>query len=135
MRRPVKYKCSHPACKAQTDMGYCNKHRDYRRRRRFDKLRRSAAKRGVEATLSFEDYYALMDGATCFYCTRPVTLMTGSALDRIDSSLGYTLSNVVPCCSDCNSIKMANLTAMETREVIKTLRRIRKTGKRSPWLK
>lgn len=28
-----------------------------------------------------------------------------SGLDRIDSSLGYTYGNVVPCCGECNGMK------------------------------
>jgi hypothetical protein len=28
-------------------------------------------------------------------------------LDRIDSSKGYSISNVVPCCATCNKAKLA----------------------------
>jgi hypothetical protein len=39
----------------------------------------------------------------CDYCG----LMPARGLDRVDSSKGYTLDNVVPCCSTCNAAKMA----------------------------
>lgn len=30
-----------------------------------------------------------------------------NGIDRADNSIGYTPTNVVPCCSSCNRIKMA----------------------------
>jgi 5-methylcytosine-specific restriction endonuclease McrA len=46
----------------------------------------------------------------CTYCGAPPTIRYGSQLpvngiDRIDSSLAYTDSNVVACCKACNSAK------------------------------
>lgn len=77
--------------------------------------------------LKFEDFYKLSQ-MRCFYCNsypnNKVNIFTyakrkenhkfsGSefdfvynGLDRIDSSNGHELDNVVPCCSKCNSFKM-----------------------------
>lgn len=41
----------------------------------------------------------------CNYCGDPVLNSTGSSLDRLDSSKGYTITNVVPCCKYCNIAK------------------------------
>ena len=37
----------------------------------------------------------------CFYCNDNVKI----GIDRVDSSKGYTIDNVVPCCSKCNWMK------------------------------
>jgi hypothetical protein len=50
----------------------------------------------------------------CYYCGDPpsnkIPDRRGSyiynGLDRIDSSEGYTLDNVVPCCAWCNRMKL-----------------------------
>jgi 5-methylcytosine-specific restriction endonuclease McrA len=41
---------------------------------------------------------------TCHYCGNKII---GVGLDRIDSSIGYTIENCVPCCKDCNIMKNA----------------------------
>lgn len=53
--------------------------------------------------LSREDYYALLE-MPCHYCERPLN-GTGTGLDQIKPSEGYTYLNVVPCCMVCNVIK------------------------------
>lgn len=77
-----------------------------------------------EGNLSFEDFWQLSQ-LPCYYCeTAPNTTynaakddnkssqiakdtgdFTFNGLDRIDSSLPHTLSNVVPCCKWCNYAK------------------------------
>jgi hypothetical protein len=50
----------------------------------------------------------------CAYCNRqPFTIRKNvsgnfvyNGIDRVDSSKGYTLDNVVPCCKNCNRAKM-----------------------------
>ncbi len=51
-------------------------------------------------------------------------LYTG--LDRLDSSQGYTVGNVIPCCFECNSIKSNILSPAEMLEVAKALNNFRK---------
>jgi hypothetical protein len=57
-----------------------------------------AGKKKLEHTLSKEFIAALIKGG-CKYCGETELKMT---LDRIDNNLGYTESNVNPCCIRCN---------------------------------
>jgi len=38
----------------------------------------------------------------CYYCGSPIQTI---GLDRVDSSKGYMIDNVVPCCMVCNWMK------------------------------
>lgn len=51
----------------------------------------------------------------CAYCNRPINEIYQddvlwdikyNGIDRINSKIGYTMSNCVPCCSVCNTMKM-----------------------------
>jgi len=45
---------------------------------------------------------------SCTYCGGTSEFFSGfigNGIDRIDSSLGYAASNIVPCCSVCNKMK------------------------------
>jgi 5-methylcytosine-specific restriction endonuclease McrA len=44
---------------------------------------------------------------------RPLFIYNG--LDRIDSNLGYSVANCVPCCTKCNYAK-GNMTLLEFKE-------------------
>jgi hypothetical protein len=70
----------------------------------FDRYKRGAEKRGLEFSVTLEDYFWYSLSA-CQYCGNHETV---SGMDRVDSSLGYTLENVVPCCTMCNMMKWAN---------------------------
>ena len=41
----------------------------------------------------------------CFYCGDSIIMRTGTKLDRIDNSIGYTNENTVGCCGQCNIAK------------------------------
>lgn len=62
-----------------------------------------AKQRKLSWELSVEQYTELIN-KLCFYCNSTLELY-GTGLDRINSSLGYTLSNVVSCCRICNVMK------------------------------
>ncbi len=74
-----------------------------------------AKRRGKKFTLTYEDFLSICRMPKCFYCEVDLGRLpygpVGSRqsctklLDRVDSSLGYLPSNVVPCCERCNSIK------------------------------
>ncbi len=74
----------------------------------------AAKKRGIDWSLTKERVLELFSG-NCHYCGSPPSNVhkrtrTGkefiySGLDRVDSSKGYTLDNVVSCCKRCNSAK------------------------------
>lgn len=72
---------------------------------------------GIKNELSFEDYCKLVQ-QVCYYCGAEPELKVyahstkyneykakANGIDRINSSLGYSVRNCVPCCSRCNSAK------------------------------
>jgi len=62
----------------------------------------------------------------CYYCHGFFgKTTTGSGLDRVDNTKGYTVDNVVSCCHFCNRIKQDLLTAEENKEVIKLIKKLR----------
>ena len=63
----------------------------------------SYLKRAEQKNISFElslDEFTLIRNAMCTYCGG-----TGGTIDRIDSSIGYTIKNSAPCCRTCNTMK------------------------------
>lgn len=71
------------------------------------RYRRDADKRGYIFDLS-RDIFKKVIQEPCTYCgSEPVNgnKFKYSGLDRVDSSLGYVESNIVPCCKKCNKAK------------------------------
>jgi len=68
---------------------------------RFMKYRKSSKERNIKFDLTEEQFLQFWD-KRCFYCGLDVD---GVGLDRLDSSDGYILYNVVSCCSVCNRMK------------------------------
>lgn len=78
--------------------------------------RRGALSRGYSFEISSSDFSQLVESA-CHYCGVPPKTrfkniqaglrvqVTANGIDRIDSSIGYIKSNVVPCCKTCNLAK------------------------------
>jgi len=71
--------------------------------------RRNAEKSGKVFVLSVDEFKVLIFQA-CHYCDSPPSLRPTGAIpvngiDRVDSSIGYVLSNCVPCCTTCNKMK------------------------------
>ena len=81
----------------------------------FCKYRTFANRRNKAWSLSFEEFQSLIY-SPCFYCGRPPhqkmwvrgegkeILYTG--IDRINSSLGYTIDSALSSCGTCNRMKM-----------------------------
>lgn len=79
---------------------------------------RNRTKHGMDHMwdLSLENFRYICS-QNCFYCNQPPSneqndyakhnpsTLKYSSLDRLDSSKGYFLANVVPCCDDCNTAK------------------------------
>lgn len=78
---------------------------------RFSQLRYMARKRKLEMTLTFTQWQAFQNDL-CYYCSGPLD-PTGSGLDRIDNTQGYTETNVVACCGLCNKVKRDYFTIEE----------------------
>jgi hypothetical protein len=79
---------------------------------RYRLAKSSAKKRGLEFSLSFEEYDSLVKGNACHYCDGKLP-ETGVGIDRKDSAVGYHFTNLVPCCFTCNTMKNAFLTYEE----------------------
>ena len=84
---------------------------------RFKEYIYSAEKRKKEWNLSFDDFVNIST-QKCFYCGAEPEIQyrqqTGcnemlgdkfNGIDRINSDLGYSIDNCVPCCSICNMMK------------------------------
>lgn len=63
--------------------------------------RTQARSRGIGSTLTDAELTLLFQ-VPCTYCGDTTT---GINIDRVDSNISYTLSNVVPCCGTCNRMK------------------------------
>jgi len=61
----------------------------------------SAKRRGYELSITEEEYGKLIS-LNCHYCDHSLREEVGSGMDRIHNDVGYTLTNVVPCCATCN---------------------------------
>lgn len=86
-------------------------------KRRFTESKNKAIKvRKIHWTLTLEEYASLIC-LPCHYCNNklgePVKRSCG--LDRLDSSKGYEINNVVSCCGICNTIKNEHLSPEETK--------------------
>ena len=68
---------------------------------RYAHYRNNAKDRHIPFELSFEEFVEFW-GKSCVYCEAPIEKI---GLDRIDSALGYTASNIVSCCKHCNYAK------------------------------
>lgn len=67
----------------------------------YHQYKKRAVKSNFEFTITKEDCKAFYR-TDCYYCGG---LIKDLGIDRIDNSIGYVLSNCVPCCSVCNFMK------------------------------
>ena len=73
---------------------------------RFAIYKAQAKKRDLEFKLSKRKAIELFNGV-CFYCGYKSLDGSLNGIDRVDSSQGYTIENVVSCCKRCNYMKGA----------------------------
>ncbi|MBI4137555.1 hypothetical protein HY469_05840 [Candidatus Roizmanbacteria bacterium] len=78
--------------------------------------KRGAKSRGLMWDLTDENVQKIVESC-CYYCgdepskstippdRKVLVCYTCNGIDRVDSSRGYTLDNVVPCCTRCNYAK------------------------------
>lgn len=84
---------------------------------------RAEKQRGITWSLTREEYGSLIT-KPCHYCEGH-TGSFGVGLDRMNSSLGYTCENVVPCCGDCNIVKSDILTYEEMKAAMLAVLKLR----------
>lgn len=97
---------------------HCSRRRketDPEYRWRYQSYHQAAQKRGLDFNISY-DVFLDITKENCYYCNaepemRPTHSKRWefkfpmSGIDRMDSSRGYEVGNVVPCCSYCNQAK------------------------------
>lgn len=98
-------KCKHGTAERSARMGVMN-------------VYRSRAKKYNKPFTLDPNYFEQITSLNCVYCGAPpgntyrspngigtARQCTYSGLDRLDSSFGYEIGNVVPCCCTCNTAK------------------------------
>jgi hypothetical protein len=60
---------------------------------------------GINWDDNINETVLLMLKQKCFYCDEIPPGETHNGIDRIDNNIGYTLENIVPCCTMCNMLK------------------------------
>lgn len=83
---------------------------------RFQAYKQGAKARGLPFELTHENFKELWKNP-CSYCGSEIETI---GLDRIDSSLGYTRENIIPCCVVCNRAKHA----MTTKQFLDHIKKI-----------
>jgi len=86
---------------------------------RFSTLKAQAKARHIYFDLTLEQFKSFW-GWPCAYCGESIKTI---GLDRIDSSKGYTVDNLLSCCGDCNYMK----SDMSLDEFVERCRKIVKT--------
>lgn len=97
-------------------------------------------KRGLEVSLSYEQFIDLCQIPKCHYCGKEIKRnlkrgdagYRGYALDRKDNTQGYTVENSVPCCWNCNQTKNSRFTYEEFMELSIVLKEQRERKEYQP---
>lgn len=82
----------------------------------YCKYRHGATSRGIHFDLREEDFNQVIH-SDCYYCgDKPQQVyvqnkkyhpdVVHNGVDRINNNVGYIKNNIVPCCSQCNTMKM-----------------------------
>ena len=70
---------------------------------RFASYRSQAKERNISFNLTLEEFETFWQKPCSYFSGHTIATI---GLDRIDSSKGYVLANVVPCCERCNKAKL-----------------------------
>lgn len=87
-------------------------------------MSKATARQGGHAWDLTEAQYVELNRKPCHYCGGPLP-PKGRGLDRLDNARGYSIDNIVPCCTACNRMRGDHLTYDEMVAVSKALRRFR----------
>jgi hypothetical protein len=63
-----------------------------------------AERKKIEFEITIEEFLTII-AKPCHYCIRPITEQNTNGVDRIDNTNGYTMNNILPCCSECNIMR------------------------------
>src|ERR1017187_10606134 len=102
-----------------------NRTHDYTISDRYNKGKVEAKSRKIKWKLDKNQYLEL-NGKPCFYCGGSLP-KAGVGLDRIslDKAIGYSIENVVPCCTICNSVRGDKLSVQETLSAMQAVKETR----------
>lgn len=90
---------------------------EMRMREAYNVLEHRSRNKNIALDLSAEEYMSIVKNKNCTYCgvkpakcphnnaRRGHTTRVAHGLDRVDNAKGYTMGNVVPCCTQCNYAK------------------------------
>jgi 5-methylcytosine-specific restriction endonuclease McrA len=82
-----------------------NKASQNRREGKMNKIKDGAKQRGHDITMTDDEIMNMTD-LPCVYCAHETEdRVFRNGIDRLDSSIGYEISNCVPCCGYCNKSK------------------------------
>lgn len=94
----------------------------YKLERRYYRTKWRAEKESSkEFSISFDEYKQLILSG-CYYCQKTLLNMSGSGLDRKDNTKGYSISNILPCCGECNYLRQDLFTIEETYVAIQAIK-------------
>ena len=89
--------------------GECKRCQNESQERRYNIYKKNAKKRNIDFNLTKEEFYNITS-KPCYYCNdysnNDINNKLYNGVDRIDSSIGYEINNVVPCCDICNKMKL-----------------------------
>lgn len=68
----------------------------------YHNIKSRAKKKGLEFTLTLDQFDEIKRIGVCAYCDMPTNVIT---FDRLDNSKGYIMENIVPSCYFCNRLK------------------------------
>jgi hypothetical protein len=125
----IKYKINHQSeIKESQHLWYINKGKSMNTKphRRYIRARCTARRRKLPFFLTEEEYLKLISNP-CYYCGESLEKEMGGGLDRIDNAknIGYTISNVLPCCTRCNQSRQDHFTVEEFKVMIQALLKFR----------
>ena len=72
---------------------------------RYYTLLTSSRNRGLVVELTREQWETIASRNCTFCGSEPFQRPSGTGIDRVDSSIGYTVENSMPCCYECNIMK------------------------------
>lgn len=87
---------------------YCNDCLNYSLRKRYSRYARRAKNANMDFDISKSEFDEITS-QPCAYCGKYSATYQGvgiNGIDRVDSNLGYTKGNIVPCCTICNRMKL-----------------------------
>jgi len=95
---------------------------------RFNQAKLVAKNRSLNWDISYNEFIQIAS-KNCYYSNNHKLPETGSGLDRIDNNKGYTINNVIPCCTNCNLSRANRYTVQEWKIMVEALENYKRDKK------